>query len=108
MKTTLVKLMSSGNKYQQCLNKVGVNYILDATQQIVLFFRTGLVPTHQVFGGDLVPAGSVLVTPGQEAKFWLAETIGAPHFSAYIEAQGCVFLLMRSSSELSLSHLFST
>lgn len=38
-------------------------------------FRTGLWATHVVLGGDLLPAGTVLVTPALEDHQYLSDCI---------------------------------
>lgn len=48
---TLITLMTSHNNYQ-------------GNRSYQYIYRPGLRATHVVLGGDLVPAGTVLVTPG--------------------------------------------
>ena len=59
---TLITWMISHNNDQQWL-KVGNRYC----QYSIFIFRTGLRATHVVLGGYLVPAGTVLVTPGLDS-----------------------------------------
>ena len=62
---TLIMLMIPYNNYQQWLKKGGKELFKN---ELCYFFRTGLRAPHMVLGGALVPAGTVLVTPGIEYR----------------------------------------